>query len=101
MITIWYKNCLKKAITIFRFLNAASKSLDTISEVKKTHYYSILTEIGNAKADRDFVGIINEVLIYNRAVSANEAKQLFEARGLPVQPAGKLALRWGQLKAAP
>ncbi len=59
------------------------------------------TEIGNAKADGGFVGIIDEVLIYNRTVSANEAKQLFEARGLPVQPAGKLALRWGQLKAAP
>ncbi len=58
------------------------------------------TEIGNAKADGGFIGIIDEVLIYNKAVTANEVKQLFTAQGLLVHPQGKLATRWGQIKAA-
>ena len=56
-------------------------------------------EIGNA-SDGGFVGLIDEVVIYNRALSANEVKQLFAAEGLPVQPEGKLATRWGQIKKA-
>lgn len=57
-----------------------------------------ITEIGNAKADGGFIGIIDEVLIYNRALSANEVKQIFAAEGLPVEPRGKLAARWGKIK---
>ncbi len=57
------------------------------------------TEIGNA-SDGGFIGIIDEVVIYNRALSANEVKQLFAAEGLPVQPQGKLATRWGQIKSS-
>ena len=58
------------------------------------------TEIGNAKADGGFIGIIDEVLIYNRAVTANEVKQLFTAQGLPVHPKNRLATRWGQIKSS-
>ena len=54
-------------------------------------------EIGNA-TDGGFVGIIDEVVIYNKALSANEVKQLFAAEGLPVQLQGKLAARWGDIK---
>lgn len=54
-------------------------------------------EIGKAN-DGGFVGIIDEVVIYNRALSANEVKQLFAAEGLPVEPHGKLATRWGEIK---
>lgn len=54
-------------------------------------------EIGNA-TDGGFVGIIDEVVIYNKALSANQVKQLFAAEGLPVQPQGKLATRWGDIK---
>ena len=57
------------------------------------------TEIGHA-GDGGFVGIIDEVMIYNKALTADEVKQIFEAEGLPVEPHGKLATRWGQLKAA-
>ena len=57
-----------------------------------------MTEIGNAKADGGFIGIIDEVLIYNRALSANEVRQVFNAKGLPVKPQDKLAIRWGQIK---
>lgn len=55
------------------------------------------TEIGHA-GDGGFIGIIDEVMIYNKALSAGEVKQVFEAEGLPVQPQGKLATRWGQIK---
>ncbi len=57
------------------------------------------TEIGNAN-DGGFIGIIDEVVIYNRAISANEVTQLYAAEGLLVQPQGKLATRWGQIKSA-
>lgn len=57
-----------------------------------------ITEIGNAKADGGFIGIIDEVLIYNRALSANEVRQVFAAKGLPVELQNKLATRWGEIK---
>ena len=56
------------------------------------------TEIGHA-GDGGFVGIIDEVMIYSKALSAKEVEQIFEAEGLPVQPQGKLATRWGEIKA--
>lgn len=55
------------------------------------------TTIGHA-SDGGFIGIIDEVVIYNRAVSENEVKQLYKAEGLPVQPQGKLAIQWGTIK---
>lgn len=54
-------------------------------------------EIGHA-SDGGFVGIIDEVLIYNKALSANEVKQVFEAKGLPVELQGKLTTHWGDIK---
>ena len=54
---------------------------------------------------RFFKGIIDEVAIYNRALSAEEVKQNMEAQGVPeppegtaVEPVGKLALIWGVIK---
>lgn len=55
------------------------------------------TEIGSA-TDGGFIGVIDEVVIYDRAISENEVRQLYAAEGLPVQPQGKLATRWGQIK---
>lgn len=55
------------------------------------------TEIGKA-SDGGFVGIIDEVMIYSKALSADEVEQIFEAEGLPVEPGGKLATRWAKLK---
>ena len=54
-------------------------------------------EIGHA-GDGGFVGLIDEVAIYNRALSAKEVKQNFQSKGLAVAPAGKLATRWGEIK---
>ena len=56
------------------------------------------TEIGRANADGGFVGKIDEVMIYNRALTDAEVKQNYEAEGLSVDAAGKAAARWAELK---
>ncbi len=43
-------------------------------------------------------GLIDEVSIYDRTLSADEVKRNFRAEGLAVNPAGKLALTWGGIK---
>jgi len=52
---------------------------------------------GNA-ARRFFNGLIDEVTIYNKALSDAEMEQNFAAEGLSVEPTGKLALTWGMVK---
>ena len=54
---------------------------------------------------RFFKDIIDEVTIYNCALSTEEVKQNMEAQGVPeppegtaVEPVGKLALIWGAIK---
>jgi hypothetical protein len=58
------------------------------------------TDIGHA-SDGGFVGTIDEVAIYSRALSADEVMQNYEADGLittSVSKAGKLTSTWGELK---
>jgi hypothetical protein len=57
------------------------------------------TEIGHA-SDGGFVGLIDEVTIYNRALSADEVTQNFEATTSPtaVDAKAKLATLWGAIK---
>ena len=50
-----------------------------------------------------FLGVIDEVMIWNRALSAEEVAQLFEGRPTPpaepsVSSSGKLATAWGRVK---
>ncbi|HIE27398.1 TPA: LamG domain-containing protein [Candidatus Poribacteria bacterium] len=45
-----------------------------------------------------FIGAIDEVLVYHRALSDVEIKRNFTATGLAVDSTGKLALTWGKLK---
>jgi hypothetical protein len=46
-----------------------------------------------------FKGIIDEVKIYNRAITGADVKQNFTSKiGLAVHPTGKLATRWGEIK---
>ena len=56
-------------------------------------------EIGNAN-DGGFVGLIDEVVIYNRALSENEVEMLYKSEGLPVEPREKLTTRWGRIKSS-
>lgn len=45
-----------------------------------------------------FVGIVDEVRVYNRALSEDEVSQNMQAEGLAVRSAGKLAVAWGWVK---
>jgi hypothetical protein len=46
---------------------------------------------------RYFAGLIDEVMIYDRALTANDLLQLATS-GLSVEPAGKLSTTWGSVK---
>ena len=47
----------------------------------------------------DFIGAVDEVRLYNRALSDDEVKRNFAAEGLAVANASdKLALSWGEVK---
>jgi len=52
-------------------------------------------------ADRRWIGVIDEVMVYNRVLSADEVAELFEApppSGKAVFSSGKLATAWGKVK---
>ena len=61
------------------------------------HYLSV-TRSEKAKTRRYFEGVIDEISVYNRALSAAEVKKNKLAKGLTVKPRGKLALVWGGVK---
>ncbi|MDE0318198.1 MAG: LamG domain-containing protein [Candidatus Poribacteria bacterium] len=46
-----------------------------------------------------FKGIIDEVRLYDRVLDEKEIAAVMESDSLDVEPSGKLALTWGQLKA--
>ena len=47
---------------------------------------------------RYFEGLIDEVGIYNRALTEDEIEQNFNSKGLAVSPQKKLAIAWGEIK---
>lgn len=55
------------------------------------------TTLGGA-SDGYFNGIIDEAMIYNRALTDAEIKQNFAAKGMSVDPKSKLAICWGDLR---
>ena len=78
----------------------ASKGCDVTTE--SPLFIGASVRVGK-KTRRHFLGLIDEVGIYNRALSLAEIKQNMAAEGLgggktPVRPLGKLALAWGDIK---
>ena len=53
----------------------------------------------NGNTAEYLIGAVDEVRIYKKALTLEEVEQNFESQGLAVQPAGKLSLTWGQIKA--
>ena len=47
---------------------------------------------------REFTGIIDEVMIFNRELSAQEIQSIMSGATASVEPAGKLATRWSSIK---
>lgn len=62
----------------------------------ETDWY--IAQDGNT--DGYLIGAVDEVRIYKKALTLAEVEQNFESQGLAVQPAGKLSLTWGRLKAS-
>ena len=61
------------------------------------HYLSV-PRSEKAKKRRYFEGVIDEVAVYNRALSVTEVKKNKSIKGLAIKPRGKLALVWGDVK---
>jgi len=53
---------------------------------------------GPEGGDQHFGGVIDELLIYNRALSKDEVNHNLNAAGLAVDSNGKLSLTWGEIK---
>lgn len=62
-------------------------------------YIGASVRIGEATR-RYFEGLIDEVGIYNRSLTADEVERNFTAKGLAVSPQKKLAIAWGEIKVA-
>jgi hypothetical protein len=54
--------------------------------------------IGRSQVGEYTTGCIDELRIYNRALSDNEVLQNMTAKGLAVKPDGKLSFTWGKIK---
>lgn len=72
---------------------AASKDIDLATEAE--------ARMGRSSQQSDstdwYVGLIDEVRVYNIALSDDEVRQNFE-KGTAVCPAGKISLTWGRIK---
>ncbi len=75
----------------------ASKETDVTTE--SPLFIGASVRVGK-QTRRYFEGLIDEVGIYNRVLSAGEIKQNMSAQGLATHPLGKLALVWGTIKLA-
>jgi hypothetical protein len=73
------------------------KKLDTFIPFVEPVYIGAANNRG--KVERYFPGLIDEVRIYDRPLTANEVTRNFESKiGLSVQAAEKLPIVWGTLK---
>ena len=74
-----------------------AKKLDTFIPFVEPVYIGAANNRGNV--ERHFPGIIDEVRIYDRPLTADEVTRNFESKiGLSVQAAEKLPIVWGKLK---
>jgi len=81
-----------------------SKQLNADPNLVDTNTGATGSNSGNSDADADnpdpgefFEGLIDDVGLYNRALSADEVAQNFLAT-VAVEPAGKLASTWADIK---
>ena len=74
-----------------------AKKLDTFMPFVEPVYIGAANNRGNV--ERHFPGVIDEVRIYDRPLTADEVTRNFESKiGLSVQAAEKLPIVWGTLK---
>lgn len=61
-------------------------------------WIGILNPSFSAPAAGPWIGVIDEVRIWNRALSEKEVKSAMDGSIMSVRPQGKLATRWGDIK---
>ena len=80
-------------------IEGAVKDLDTFVPFVEPVYIGAANNRG--KVERHFPGVIDEVRIYDRPLTADEVTRNFESKiGLSVQAAEKLSIVWAALKTA-
>ena len=85
------------------YVNGELKNTSDVQSGAINYPDRVFFSIGSYKDDNeDFVhkGMIDEVRLYDRALSEKEVSNNLEAEGLAVEATGKLSLTWGQIKAA-
>jgi hypothetical protein len=73
------------------------KSKDTDVTTESRMYIGASVRIGETTR-RYFEGLIDELGIYDRALTDDEIERNFNAKGLAVSPQKKLAIAWGEIK---
>jgi len=97
---VWYHvgyTCDTKADELTLYVNG--EAIDTVRAGVVPNNLTSL-RIGSEHEGRFFPGILDEVRLYNRALTEDEMSQNFEvtANELAVRSVGRLAIRWGALK---
>lgn len=80
-----------------KFDSEAGASEGTDVTTDSNMYIGASVRIGDATR-RYFVGLIDEVGIYNRVLTENQISHNFNAQGLAVNPEEKLTTTWGDIK---
>ncbi len=81
--------------SIVCYLNGAEKDSSAISGISGGDSAFFIAQDGG---DNVFNGIVDEVRVYNKALSNAEVQQNFSAESAAVEPANKLSMTWGEIK---
>ena len=88
---------VRKSSDCFLYVDGKQEGKSTNSENVSTTIDCIIAK-HPTKSESYFAGAIDEIRIYNRALSEDEVKQNFEAKATAVDFAGKMSLTWGKIK---
>jgi hypothetical protein len=88
---------VRKSSECFIYVDGKQEGKGTNSENVDTALNLIFAK-HPLKNESYFKGSIDEVAIYNRALSEDEILKNYEAKAAAVEPSGKLAVTWGEVK---
>ena len=77
------------------------KKLERLPQIKRSDVTDNPVWIGNDGYQQHFNGLIDEVAIFNVALTVDEIKRIIKqglSEVLAVSPRGKIALTWGRIK---
>lgn len=88
---------VRKGSDVTLYIDATAETTGTSAESTDTTLSFIFAK-HPLKAESYFAGSIDEVCVYNRALSEDEVKQNYEAKAAAVNPSGKLSIVWSDMK---